>query len=125
MPRVRPVTSTNPVDFPVEIAMLFERAAYLPIRVPEPGKGFDSARKAMGTRLVLGKWKAQMARSKDSPRAWTSLIATLQFSNPEKDADGWCFYIKPLLDGNPTVSLVKGVVGNPVTADTFWETYKQ
>jgi len=125
MPRVRQPIATNPVDFPVEISMLFEKAAYGPVRVPEAGKSFETELKAQGIRLAFSKYRAQMKRSKDCPPLWSRLLVGLQFHNPVKEDDGWCFYIKPMLDGNQTVTVAKGVVGEPVPLDKFWETYKQ
>jgi hypothetical protein len=111
----------NPLNFPVEISMLFEKAAYGPVRVPEAGKGFDTANEALGAKMVMARWKAQMKRSKESPKPWLDLIAMIQFTNPEKDADGWHFFVRPF--SGSVVDLAKSVVGTPVAADEFWKTY--
>jgi hypothetical protein len=119
--------SHNPANFPVEISMLFERAAYNPVRVPEAGKGFETEKAAFGARMVMSRWKSQMYRSKECPKAWKDLISMIQFQMPSKDDTGWCFYIRPY--SGSTVELAKGVAQSfgveiPQT-DEFWKTYTQ
>ncbi len=122
----RKQAATNPLDFPLEVSMLFERAAYQPVRVPEAGKGFDTSAKAMGARMVLARWKAQMCRHPETIKQWKSLISTIQFTNPVQDEQGWCFYIQPFAHGSGVVALAKGIVADQPTPsmDEFWATYK-
>jgi len=115
--------ANSPFNFPVEISMLFERAAYGPVRVPEAGKGFDTEKAAFAARLVMAKWKAQIMRHSDTPKAFKELITMIQFANVEKDGEGWCYYIRPFAGG--TVEIAKAVVGDPVPVDEFWKTYRQ
>ncbi len=123
----RKQAATNPLDFPVEVSMLFERAAYNPVRVPEAGKGFETKGKAFGARMVLARWKAQMCRHPEVLKQFRSLISTLQFTNPIKEGDSWCFYMQPIATGSSVVELVKGVVSDRPTPsmDEFWATYKE
>jgi hypothetical protein len=121
--RKRESIASNPTNFPVEVSMLFERAAYGPVRMPESG-GFKTFNEANSAKLVIAKWKAQMKRSRDCPEAFRSLIENIQFPAPVKEGDDWCFYITPF--GGKTVELVKSVIGtSAVPADEFWKTYTE
>ncbi len=119
----RSKTAIDPAIFPVEINMLFERAAYNPIRMPESG-GFDTQGKAMSARMTLARWKAQMRRSKDCPKAWKDLITMIQFTNPEEANGQWFFYIKPFASDH-VLPHVKQIIGTPVAVDEFWKTYTE
>jgi hypothetical protein len=116
-------TASNPINFPVEISQLFERAAYGPVRMPSTG-GFDTFNAANSAKLVIAKWKAQMKRSPECPAAFRALIETIQFPPVVQEDDKWCFYIQPF--GGKTVELVRSVICTSVVpADEFWKTYTQ
>jgi hypothetical protein len=116
-------TVTSPFNFPVEVSMMFERAAYAPLRVPEAGKGFDTHKAAYAARLVMARWKAQILRSPECPKAFADLIRMTQFESVQQDSDGWCYYIRPF--AGSVMEVAKGVVGEAVPADEFWKTYRQ
>ena len=113
----------DPANFPVEINMLFERAAYNPVRIPESG-GFESQGKAMSARMTLARWKAQMQRSKSCPKLWKDLITMIQFSDPECADDVWFFYVRPFTEDH-VLPHVKKIIGAPVAVDEFWKTYTE
>jgi hypothetical protein len=121
--RKREPIVSNPTNFPVEIAQLFERAAYGPVRMPTTG-GFDTFNAANSAKLNIAKWKAQFKRSRECPEAFRKLIETIQFPAPVQEGDSWCFYITPF--AGKTMELVKEVIGtSAVPADEFWKTYTQ
>jgi hypothetical protein len=122
MARKKTQVASNPVNFPVEVSMLFERASYGPVRMPETG-GFKTFNEANSAKLVIAKWKAQMKRSPDCPPAFRTLIENIQFPVPVQEDGVWCFYIRPFAGKH--VELVKSVVGSAVPADEFWATYRQ
>ncbi len=115
--------ANSPFNFPVEVSMLFERAAYGPIRVPEAGKGFDTYKAAFAARLEMAKWKAQMLRHPECPKAYAALIKMTQFENVQQDGESWCFVIRPF--AGKTMEIAKAVVGESVPPDEFWKTYMQ
>lgn len=114
--------TTNPREFPVELAVLFERASYAPVRVPAAGQGFKSEAYAFGQKMNLARWRSAMLRHADTPRAFASILRQIQFKAPAQDANGWHFYIEPL-STNPTIEAVKAVVGDVGPADEFWRQF--
>jgi hypothetical protein len=121
--RKREPIVSNPTNFPVEISMLFERAAYGSVRMPSTG-GFDTFNAANNAKMNIAKWKAQFKRSKECPEAFRKLIETIQFPPVVQEDGKWCFYIQPF--AGKTMELVKEVIGtSSVPADEFWKTYTQ
>lgn len=115
--------TTNPREFPVELAALFERASYAPIRVPAEGTGFKSEAYAFGQKMNLARWRSAMLRHADTPKAFASILRQIQFKAPVQDEHGWHFYIEPL-STNPTIETVKAVVGDVGPADEFWKQFE-
>jgi hypothetical protein len=115
--------TTNPREFPVELSMLFEKASYAPVRMPADGKYYPTEAYAFGQKMNLARWRTAMLRSADTPKAFASILRTIQFKGPFEDTGGWYFTITPLSD-NKTIESVKEVVGETMPADEFWRQFE-
>jgi hypothetical protein len=115
--------TTNPREFPIEVCALFERASFTPVRMPGEHLVYSSESEAIGDRLNLARWRAQMLRSPDTPKAFASVLKTIQFKQVEKGPDGWSFNVEPLAT-NRTVQTVANAIGDVGPADEFWRQFE-
>jgi hypothetical protein len=115
--------TTNPREFPIEVCALFEKASFTPVRMPGDDKSYATESEAIGDRLNLARWRAQMLRSPDTPKAFAAVLKTIQFKQIEKGEDGWHFSVEPLAT-NRTVQTVATAMGDVGPADEFWRQFE-
>lgn len=115
--------TTDPREFPVELSMLFERASYAPVRMPADGKHYDTNAYAFGQKMNLARWRTAMLRHAGTPKAFATILRTIQFKGPFQEKGGWYFTIEPM-SGNSTIESVKEVVGETMPPDEFWKQFE-